>query len=63
MKSCIINLNVYLISFISFFGNKTVFSNRAAHILNVNVLHKGVLLQDWVFRQGVSTTNVGILTL
>ena len=32
---------------------KTVFFRANSQISNLNVLHKGLLLQDWVFRLGV----------
>ena len=32
---------------------KTVFFRANTQISNLNVLHKGLLMQDWVFRLGV----------
>ena len=48
LKSCIINIYIYIFIF---FGIKLGFLGLRT-FSNVNVQHKGLLLQDWVFRLG-----------
>ena len=48
----------FIIFFFFFFKKfekveKTVFLGLILRFSNLNVLHKGLLLQDWVFRQGI----------
>ena len=54
LKSCIINLKRKLFILI-FFWNKTGFLGLR-RFSNLDVLHKGLLLQDWVFRLGINPT-------
>ena len=49
---------VFIIFFLFFWKNlkklkKQVFLGPILRFSNLNVLHKGLLLQDWVFRQGI----------
>ena len=49
LKSCIINYLILSYNFVTnFFGIKLFFLGLRT-FSNVNVLHKGLLLQDWVF--------------
>ena len=52
LKSCIVNVKkINFQLFLNFFWNKTVFLGLHT-FSNVNILHEGLLLQDWVFRLG-----------
>ena len=40
---------------------KTVFFRANTQISNLNVLHKGLLMQDWVFRLGFLVQNEALI--
>ena len=53
-------MKLYIVFFLIFLTpktEKTLFWGLILRFLNLNVLHKGLLMQDWVFRLGIYSSH------